>query len=115
MKVCTKQKSDVTNDATSAPAVMSCMSDIVFAAESNQVCRRGGRGEEKAGEQGHAFHEPPPPPRLHLWDNLRPSQRAAAALMMKMASSFIFSQTHVDPIHMLLPDHNKRRDTNTRA
>lgn len=68
MKVCTKQKSDVTNDATSDPAALSCMSDIVFAAESNQVCgREGGReGEEKAGEQGHAFHEPPPPTRLHL-------------------------------------------------
>lgn len=41
--VCSKQKSDVSNDVTSDLATMRCMSDILFAAKNNQVCR-----EEKA-------------------------------------------------------------------
>lgn len=58
--MCSKQKSDVPNDVTSDLAAMRCMSDIVFAAVSSQVCRK--EGEEKAGKQGHVFYKPLPLP-----------------------------------------------------
>lgn len=56
--MCSKQKSDVPNDVTSDLAAMRCMSDIVFAAVSSQVCRK--EGEEKAGKQGHVFLQASP-------------------------------------------------------
>ena len=84
VKVCSKQKRDVTNDVTSDPAAMRCMSDIVFAAESNQVCRKEGRGA--GGEQGHAFRKPPPLPFTRR--PAAPRSVRPVALMIKMAASF---------------------------
>lgn len=81
--VCSKQKSDVTNDVTLEPPAMRCMSYIAFAAESNQVCRK--EGEQKAGSKVMFFTSLP---RCHSRDDPPPSQRAATALMIKMASSF---------------------------
>lgn len=53
VKVCPKQKSNVANDGTFDPAALRSMSDIVFAAESNQVCRKGreggGSGKARSG------------------------------------------------------------------
>lgn len=44
-----KQKAHVTNDMTSDLASMRCMSDSLFAAKNNQVCRK--EGEESAGRK----------------------------------------------------------------
>ena len=97
-----KAMSLMTRPPTRPPWVACLILSLLLRAIRCAGGREGGReGEEKAGEQGHAFHEPPPPTRLHLWDNLRPSQRAAAALMMKMASSFIFPDTRWSHSHVV--------------
>lgn len=54
--MCSKHKSNAINDTTSDLMATRCVSDIVFAAESNQVCRK--EGEKKVG-QGQPFRKPP--------------------------------------------------------
>lgn len=84
-KACSKEKSDVTNDVTSDPAIMRCMCDIAFYRCEQSGVQEGERWE--GGEQGHAFHKPSIAA-IHA-PTCGPSQRAAALLTTKMASSFL--------------------------
>lgn len=101
VKVCSKQKSDVTNDVTPDLASMRHMSDIVCAAESNQVCRK--EGEEKAGSKVMLFTSLPP-----LSFMRRPAAlKAHGHCYNEKYGVLLFFQARRDPIHMPLPDHNR--------